>query len=475
MFLGLRAGAAKGRITPPVGIPFLGHGYRVSEGIHDDLWARSLVLEDRSEKVAIIALDLCWPLPKDDYMKVRREVERCVDIKGENILVSATHSHSGPAFTAREDYPIPFKRQHKLIDPWVEALPHNVAKCVEEANNNLADAKAYFGKALMSGICYNRRIRIREGVLTHTESLETLENAVRDFYLSLGATKEEAQKAPIGLPNGPINPEVGVLRVDDSSGKPLALLVNYACHAVASYGPLISAGFPGFTSYFVEQSTGAVCLFTSGCGGDVRTYHRAETAELKEAYRIGLVLATAVLEAMRAAQPIENTRIRVAREIVDLNWRNYPDPSKMDEAIKEMRVLFEEAKLGGGRFDEAKRLYDELRVLLEANGFLADVVAERLKPERRRLQVELQAMGIGDVILITFPHEVSVEIGLALKKASGTNRLVPITLANGFWMYLIPKKHYEEGGYENAFCVVAPGSGELEMKAALKLIEMIKI
>ena len=469
----LKAGAAKTRITPPAGIPFLGHGARVSQGIHDDLWARSLVLEDDNEKVAIIALDLCWPLPKNDYLKVRREVESRTDIKGENVLVSATHTHSGPTFSATiEDYPMPLKRRRELIDPWVESLPRRISESVVEANSNLVEAKVSFGKTLMNGLCYNRRIRIREGVVTHTASIEDWESFLRNFYLSLGAKPEEAEKAPIGLPNGPIDPEVGVLRVDDINGKPLAVLVNYACHAVASYGPLISAGYPGYTSYFVEQATGAVCLFTSGCGGDVRTYHRRETSELKEAYRIGLILSTAVLEAMEKAQPVENPKIRVASKNLQLDWREYPDLSEIDKVIEEKKKLFDKAK-AEGRIWDAKKLYDELRVLDAANGFLREFLVERERMEK--IPVELQAIGIGDVVLITFPHEVSVEIGLTIKKRAWTDKVVPITLANGIWMYLIPRKHYEEGGYEDAYCIVAPGTAELEIEASLQLIESLKM
>ena len=471
----LKAGAAKTRITPPAGIPFLGHGARVSQGIHDDLWARSLVLEDDGEKVAIIALDLCWPLPKNDYLKVRREVESRTDIKGGNILVSATHSHSGPTFSATtEDYPMPLKRRRELIDPWVESLPRRISESVVKANSNLVEAKVSFGKTLMNGICYNRRIRIPDGVITHTGSIETLEGFVREFYLRLGASPEEAEKIGLRLPDGPIDPEVAVLRVDDSEkGKPLAVLVNYACHAVASFGPLISAGYPGYTSYFVEQATGAVCLFTSGCGGDVRTYHRRETSELKEAYRIGLVLSTAVLKAMKEAQPIENPRVRVASKTLQLDWREYPDLSKIGEVIEEKRRLFDKAK-AEGRIRDAKKIYDELRVLNAANGsLLREILAEKERMEK--IPVELQAIGIGDVVLVTFPHEVSVEIGLTIKRRAWTDKVIPITLANGIWMYLIMRRHYEEGGYENAYCIVAPGTAELEIEASLQLIESLKM
>ena len=56
------AGTAEVIITPPAGAPMLGPIQR-SNGVHDDLYARALVLNDRKQRVAIYALIwLGWPL-----------------------------------------------------------------------------------------------------------------------------------------------------------------------------------------------------------------------------------------------------------------------------------------------------------------------------------------------------------------------------------------------------------------------------
>ncbi|MDY7010988.1 MAG: hypothetical protein SVV80_09595 [Planctomycetota bacterium] len=106
---------------------------------------------------------------------------------------------------------------------------------------------------------------------------------------------------PVGIPDGPIDPDLDVIAFRDKDDKPIAVLVNFACHAVSCSPPvpnLISAGFPGAACNLIEQATGATCLYTAGAGGDIRSY-RSTAAGFAEAGRIGMALASGVLAAMK--------------------------------------------------------------------------------------------------------------------------------------------------------------------------------
>src|SRR5262249_3689435 len=79
------------------------------------------------------------------------------------------------------------------------------------------------------------------------------------------------------VPTSPVDPTVSVLRLDDASGKPLAILVNYACHPVVlgSDNLRYSADYPGVTERVVEEQLGGspLALFLQGGDGDINPYY----------------------------------------------------------------------------------------------------------------------------------------------------------------------------------------------------------
>lgn len=462
----LKAGVGKQRITPPAGIPFLGHAYRVSEGIHDDLWAKVLVLEKGGTTAAVVALDLVWPMPEDDYVKIREAIEEATGITGENVMVSCTHSHSGPEFEPRPEYETPIKRQRELIEPWVEELPQRIACAAERAAGDLKEATLHFGRTSMTGISYNRRIPTADGVVTITCGTDEMPRRVREQYVQWGMSPDQAEEyAPLGIPVGPIDPDLDVTWLEDQEGTAFAILVNFACHAVACGPPapyLISAGFPGFTAGYVEEATGGVCLFTAGAGGDIRPY-RSPPRGFEEPERIGLVLASGVLRAMREGERIDG-ELKVVSDTVEVDLREYPPGDEAERLLEEKKRQLDEAG-AAGKFREVKGLYDEIRQLDFAVGFGGWV------DQRGTVDLELQAIAIGDLILLSVPNEVNVSIGLELKDRAWTDKLLLATLTNGCWMYLLKREEYEEGGYELAACRLAAGSGERVIDGALELLE----
>ena len=99
----LKIGAARVRITPPDGTPMAGYySDRGSTTVHDDLYAKALVIEKDGAKIAIISCDLI-SVPAEIVSKVRSIVEKTLGIKSDNVMVSATHSHTGPVIPKKND------------------------------------------------------------------------------------------------------------------------------------------------------------------------------------------------------------------------------------------------------------------------------------------------------------------------------------------------------------------------------------
>jgi hypothetical protein len=135
-------------------------------------------------------------------------------------------------------------------------------------------------------------------------------------------------------PTSPIDPTVGVIRVDDAAGKPRALIVNYACHAVV-LGPdnrLISADYPGFLARRIErQLDGAFCLFTQGGAGDINPYMDKQPVAQNgfgEAEKMGNALAAAALTVARKLKPSANGNARLTAAAEVMSFRNRWDPQK---------------------------------------------------------------------------------------------------------------------------------------------------
>jgi len=139
------------------------------------------------------------------------------------------------------------------------------------------------------------------------------------------------------LPTSPVDPTVGVIRVDDESGKPRAVIVNYACHAVV-LGPdnrQISADYPGYLRQRIERELpGALCLFTQGGAGDINPYlDKQPVAEngFGEAEKMGNALAEEALKVARKLKPSanESAKLQATAEI-----KEFRDRWDADKTIK---------------------------------------------------------------------------------------------------------------------------------------------
>ncbi len=289
----ISAGVARVEITPPVGHPMGGYASRQgpSTGVHDPLYATALVLKTDGLSIAIVSCDL-RSFPSDRVIAMARERGLA-----DHVLIAATHTHSGPMTWEDKSWP---SRDRS----WFAETEDKILRAIEDATKKMFAARiaAGFGKIYLG---HNRRKIEADGKTTM-------------FW-------RNAEK----LPTSPIDPTVGVIRVDDQSGKPRAIIVNYACHAVV-LGPdnrAISADYPGYLARRVEREfDGALCLFTQGGAGDINPYLDKQPVEQNgfgEAEKMGNALAEEALKVARRLKPQANANaaIRAAAEIVEFRDR----------------------------------------------------------------------------------------------------------------------------------------------------------
>ena len=261
----LKAGVARVDITPPAGLRMWGYGNRkgVSTGTLDPLYARVLVLEAGEKRLALVTLDLGRIFGPASLEKLRAAAKKASAIS--YVFVTASHTHSGPVI--QDEYP------PGGVPAWETSAVEKIGKAIEESSQRLVEARLGVGY----GIAYigHNRLRVNpDGTVTWFERNTTM------------------------VPTAPVDPTVAVLRVDASDGKPLAILVNYSCHAVVFGADNLqySADFPGVMAQTVEKTLAAesgaqpICFFLQGAPGDINPYHavtRLEQDAVKMRYWTG--------------------------------------------------------------------------------------------------------------------------------------------------------------------------------------------
>lgn len=401
-----RAGAAVANITPPVRTPMTGYVGRAdaSRGIRDDLMARALVLDDGAVRLAIIACDLL-ALDRDSVARIRERAASETGIPPGHVMLACSHTHAGPSVS-------PMRRMGEVDSAYLETLERKIAGSIYEARSRLAPARCGFSIGAAS-IGINRRERREEATV-------------------LGANAA-----------GPVDPEVGVLRVDDASGKPLAVAFNYACHAAVMAGDnlLISADYPGAAARFVARGLGdgVTPLFLAGCGGDINPRERAKFEAVD---RLGAILGAEAVRVALEVKTSDRVLLGAASEVIDLPFSPLPSKGRAREILAQCRADLRQAEAAGKRGHEL----DALLASLE----WAEAVVEFVRKRGRDLseRYEVQAFAIGSGALVALPSETFVEIGLEIKRRSPFATTFPVATANGCIGYLPTAAAHAEGGYE---------------------------
>ena len=382
--MGLKAGVASVDITPPVGVELCGYGLylnRKSTGIRDRLYSKALVLSDGENRVAIIANDLIGVM-RETTQKARRLIREETGIPEDNIMVACTHTHHGPATV--------FLRACGRIDEdYLRILPKYIAGAVKMADSNLQDARIGAGKGRLENVSMNRVVK-----------------------------------------GGLIDPELGVIRVDDSEGRIIALLMNFSCHAVVMpINTLISSDFPGAAASTIERiERGSLGFFLQGACGDINPI-LVNTGKVEQ---VGITVAAEALKVGENIRTVENVTVA----------------SKVRRVKLPLHVLnAEEIEDIGRRLDEKwLRVYSEwAECMLKSDS------------SKQWLETEIQVIRIGDIILIAEPSEMFVKFSLEIKKRSPYENTFVVGYANDYVGYIPDEEDYERrGGFGGYAAIMVP-------------------
>lgn len=278
----IRAGIAKVNITPQESILMTPYNRKApSNGVHDSLYVKALVLDTGENRLAIIACDLIG------YMN-----EKVFDVARQKfgipyVLISSTHTHSGPDLRASESY--------------AREVEQKIIEALNQAVDNLFPARIAADYRAFPQLGYMRLVLRKDG------------RAHAPWY-----QKDDRYPPhnPDRVPFGPVDPEVGVIRIDDTQGNPRVILMNYACHAtVNARNYEISADYPGIAASLVEKEFGdqTISMFVNGGSGNIAPLFRSEKStpsgdpptDYSQIEKMGTLLADNVITLAQELRPAD--------------------------------------------------------------------------------------------------------------------------------------------------------------------------
>jgi hypothetical protein len=415
-----RAGAASVDIAPEH-FPVIVNGQFLAvraTKLNDPIWAKALVLDDGSTRLAIVVVDSCM-MPRELLDRAKAIAREKTGIPVDRILISATHTHSAPSAMGALGTP--------PDADYAATLPARIAAAIERAAANLAPARVGWGAVDDPEHTHCRRwIRRPDRMIDDPFGKRTVRANMHPGYQNPDAI----------APSGPVDPALTVLSVQSRSGRPIAVLANYSMHYYGAEP--VSADYYGRFATALARRIGAegrnlshtvapfVAIMSQGTSGDQMwmDYGSPKKDPGLDAYADAV--AAKAERAYRAIAYRDHVPLAMAETTLVLG-RRVPDGARLDWARGVIAAMKDR---------------DLPRTLPEV--YAKEAVYLHDEPRR---ELKLQAIRVGDLGITGIPNEVYAITGLKLKAQSPFDTTMNIELANGSEGYISPPDQHALGGY----------------------------
>lgn len=446
-----RAGADRTDVTPELGVVIVGNFVTpASTHVHDPLYARTLVLDDGTTRVAFVLVDNVG-LPRFVCDAAKQLIREKTGLGPAQVLIASTHTHSAGSARDRvgggtDEIRDGFEGAAPVLGPYQQFLATRIADSVRNAIQRLEPAKIGWGAGSEPTQVFNRRWHVKSEELRRNPFGGT--DAVR-------MNPPTANKDELVKPAGPTDPEIVFLSVQALNGRPLAVLANYSLHYVGgTMAGAISADYFGVFAERLRELLGGdaaaapfVGIMSNGTSGDVNNIdfrgRGTPAAPYEKMRRVGNAVAAEVYRAYQGVVHVPWVKLDARLEEVRLATRR---PSAEQIAYAEARL----APTAGKAWHPNEKLYS--RHVLRAAAGPAEV------------NVPVQAIRVGDVGVAALPIETFAEIGLELKAKAPWKKAFTISIANGAYGYMPTPTQHQLGGYESWL-----GTNRVETEASVKL------
>jgi len=440
----LRAGAAKVDISPEVGIQIAGDigRRRPCTGVKEPIYARALVLEEDGARFCILSINvLAIDNPCSD--EIRRRAEEQFGLAPETVMVHITQNHATPSIGnhfCRDECDL-FPAEHQWLrcgdERYNEPAVAGAVRAIGQALDGLTPVTVHAGRAVDGRVAFNRRYVLRDGTaVCHPPTCSpTILHA-----------------------EGPTDPEVGVVTFTDAEGRVVSALLHHTCHPCHGFGGNdVIGGWTGAWCREMEAHFGEPCvpLVINGCCGNVHMTNHLSPDPVPDHNRMGAMLADSARRALEGMTPVETAPFGWARRILPIPRREIAD-----ELLAEAKKMLA---------DHPEPLWkDEEHVRVEWDWVYAvgiiDIADERTTSPT--YPYEIQAVRLGDLVVLSLMGEPFVEAQLRIKLESPFAFTQVAHMSNGYLGYVPTKRAFAGGGYETR-----TGRGSRLEPCALGMVE----
>lgn len=449
MCANLLAGAGSADITPAIGTPMGGYGRRegVAEGVAAPLRCHAVVLDDGTTPVGLVVCDLLF-VTRDLSALVRTLAGDALGWRPEQVMVAATHTHSGPfGLTLEQD------------TAYVTMVARQAAGALRAAFAARVPARLTYAEAGVSSISQNRRD-----------------------------------------PGGPIETVARMLVADPVTGAAdrdvVATVVNYACHAtVLEHDNLrYSPDFPGTVVDVLRSLVGGGAMYLQGCAGNINpVWMRHDQADAR---RVGTILGAAAARSVSEARPAghgqwavnlswyEDTAKEVSgsREVpagpIRAESRTVTLPRRARSSLPDLEGKLREASAevdAAGADVDLRRALSARKAAAEAEFFFASYpgfYGDDDEPAGGRVDdVEVQVLWLGgQTAIVGLPGEPFIEIAHEIRRRCGISNLIVAGYCNEAAGYIPTEAEFGRHGYEVGCAPYEPEAAGLLVDAALSAL-----
>jgi hypothetical protein len=443
---GIRAGVAVTDITPPEGY---GQYRGESTGTITPLRAKALVFKQGDERAALVICDLIR-ITRDLSSEARTIASAETGIPYNNIIVTATHTHTGPEYRYNlADY-VNRKDAGELTaddrNSYSATLVQNVAQAVIDADASTGSVQLQTLTAQAHGVSFNRRFLMKNGRVVMNPGSEN---------------------PSIVEPMGPIDPDVTTLMIRESaSDGPLAALTVFANHLDTVGGTEWSADYPYYMAQSLKEELGRefVSVFGLGTCGDINHIDVSSTPS-PTTREIGNTLGNVIRQELSDLEDVSSPSLAVRSETIYAPMQSY----------SEAELAWAQNETDGTLYEEGRAQYRRYKILnLKHKRERGLAVPPTIDGEPWTLPLEVQVMRLSEnAAIVALPGEVFVELGLAIKNQSPFATTQVIELANSNVYYVPTKKAFREGSYETINSRISPGGGEMLVDTAVDMLDRL--
>ena len=431
----LRTGFSSQVITPPRDFPLAGYfNKRPNRGVYDDLYVKVLLVEKDGVMGGFVVYDLCGSSPA--FFDALRAAAKKEGMEfADNLMVSCTHTHTGPEI--RRD-----------IDDQKQAyIDHIIVKTVvalKEAAANLRESSFEAASVNSNPFAYVRRFWMKNGKVV---------------------TNPGKCNPDIVKPDGDYDRTISAVAVKQE-GRIAAILVNLANHGDTIGGDFVSADWFGRMEREIQYQLGedVPVMTLTDCSGDINHFDVStlrDQTNYAEALRIGRGYGQIVCELLKRLEKVDDSSVSYKKTVFRMPYRTVSA-----QQIADARKVLE--TIPAGSLDNRGDMTSE--DLAKGDGIVLRMFAERLLGcvgnEGKFQECELLALTLGkDLAFITLPGEPFNGVAQGIRAASPYKRTIIATLAQGKCGYIPMPESFERGGYETEPYATSP-----EVDTAPKLI-----